>query len=402
MSFSAGWRPELSNWTFVGVGSSRARADVGLADDPRNRLSPVPAVRPARARAPVRARGPAAPPDRGWRGAAIAIQIGIVSIFPGDLGPLGEPLHILSYLFLGAFAWANRRIAGLPIIALGGLLNFICITVNGGVMPADPDALAAIGRSPTSDEFINSTALATPQARVPRRHHPDAGLVARQQRLQRRRPADPDGRLRAPARGLRVAARPAALPARRRWRWPEPVLRAALADAQQPALLRRPRAVVPRIGPRVRRAAAARVRPLRLRMGGRGGAAARPAAGGRARAAGRRARGPLGLAHVRAARRRHPLPRLPACCCSAASLGLMIGGAALAGVGTALFAPAALAGLPQLAPGDRRAGGDGPVRRARRPRAHARPGAGRRAAARAVDRRPAGAQRGLVRASAAC
>src|SRR5215207_9369610 len=36
------------------------------------------------------------------------------------------------------------------------------------------------------------------------------------------------------------------------------------------------------------------------------------------------------------------------------SLAPMIGGAALAGVGTALFAPAALAGLPQLAPGDRR------------------------------------------------
>jgi hypothetical protein len=30
-------------------------------------------------------------------------------------------------------------------------------------MPADPDALAAIGRSPTSDEFINSTALANPK-----------------------------------------------------------------------------------------------------------------------------------------------------------------------------------------------------------------------------------------------
>ena len=36
------------------------------------------------------------------------------------------------------------------------------------------------------------------------------------------------------------------------------------------------------------------------------------------------------------------------------SLGLLIGGAALAGVGTALFSPASLAGLPQLAPGDRR------------------------------------------------
>src|SRR5215203_4460558 len=65
--------------------------------------------------------------------AAIAIQIGIVSLFPGDLGPLGEPLHVL------------------------------CITVNGGVMPADPDALAAIGRSPASDEFINSTALEHPK-----------------------------------------------------------------------------------------------------------------------------------------------------------------------------------------------------------------------------------------------
>ena len=36
------------------------------------------------------------------------------------------------------------------------------------------------------------------------------------------------------------------------------------------------------------------------------------------------------------------------------SFELMIGGAALAGLGTALFGPAALAGLPRLAPGDRR------------------------------------------------
>ena len=96
-------------------------------------------------------------------GIAIAIQIGIVSIFPGSLGPLGEPLHVLSYLLLGAFAWFNRRIAGLPIVALGGALNFLCISVNGGVMPADPDALRAIGRSPGSDEFINSTALDHPK-----------------------------------------------------------------------------------------------------------------------------------------------------------------------------------------------------------------------------------------------
>ena len=41
------------------------------------------------------------------------------------------------------------------------------------------------------------------------------------------------------------------------------------------------------------------------------------------------------------------------------SLHMMIAGAALAGVGTALFAPSALAGLNQLAPGDRRPGAMG-------------------------------------------
>src|SRR5215210_9101686 len=70
----------------------------------------------------------------GLAGAAIALQIVIVSILPGHLGPFGEPLHVLSYLLLGAFAWANRRLTGLPVIALGGLLNFVAITANGGVM----------------------------------------------------------------------------------------------------------------------------------------------------------------------------------------------------------------------------------------------------------------------------
>ena len=102
--------------------------------------------------------------QRSWLAlAAIVVQVLIVSILPGDLGPWGEPLHVLSYLLLGAFAWANRRVAGVPIIALGGLSNFVCIMLNGGVMPADPDALAAIGRDPASDEFINSTVVEHPK-----------------------------------------------------------------------------------------------------------------------------------------------------------------------------------------------------------------------------------------------
>src|SRR3954466_9162344 len=43
------------------------------------------------------------------------------------------------------------------------------------------------------------------------------------------------------------------------------------------------------------------------------------------------------------------------------SLHIMIAGAALAGVGTALFAPAALAGVNQLAPGERRPPPEGGV-----------------------------------------
>lgn len=92
--------------------------------------------------------------------AAIAIQVVIVSVLPGSVGALGEPLHLLSYLLLGAFAWSNRRVAGVAIVALGGFLNFVVIVANGGVMPADPDALAAAGRSVTEGEFSNSAHVA--------------------------------------------------------------------------------------------------------------------------------------------------------------------------------------------------------------------------------------------------
>ena len=39
----------------------------------------------------------------------------------------------------------------------------LAITVNGGVMPADPDALAAAGKTVEAGEFINSTAVSDPK-----------------------------------------------------------------------------------------------------------------------------------------------------------------------------------------------------------------------------------------------
>jgi hypothetical protein len=97
--------------------------------------------------------------------AAIGIQVAIISVVPGPVesAGLGEPLHIVSYCLLAAFAWANRRVAGVPVIALGGFCNVLAITVNGGVMPADPDALAAAGKTTEAGEFINSAAVQDPK-----------------------------------------------------------------------------------------------------------------------------------------------------------------------------------------------------------------------------------------------
>jgi hypothetical protein len=76
----------------------------------------------------------------GWLAlAGIGVQILIISVLPGMPEALSEAVHLLSYALLGAFAWMNRRIPGVPVILLGGLLNFVAIAANGGVMPADPE-----------------------------------------------------------------------------------------------------------------------------------------------------------------------------------------------------------------------------------------------------------------------
>ena len=69
----------------------------------------------------------------------------IISILPGDAWGLSEEIHLATYFMLGAFLVANRHIPGLLVVALGGALNFAAIATNGGVMPADPDAIEAAG-----------------------------------------------------------------------------------------------------------------------------------------------------------------------------------------------------------------------------------------------------------------
>lgn len=94
---------------------------------------------------------------------AIAIQIVVISLLPGGDHTFHTTFHLLSYFLLGAFAWSNRKITGVPIIALGGLCNFLAIAANGGVMPADADAIASLAHSTAEGEFANSQILENPK-----------------------------------------------------------------------------------------------------------------------------------------------------------------------------------------------------------------------------------------------
>ena len=92
--------------------------------------------------------------------AGIGVQILIISVIPDRLEGLHEPIHMFSYALLGAFAWSNRRIPGVPVIMLGGALNFIAIAANGGVMPADPDLARHFAGA---EEFVNSGVMDNPR-----------------------------------------------------------------------------------------------------------------------------------------------------------------------------------------------------------------------------------------------
>lgn len=92
---------------------------------------------------------------------AVALQIGIISLFPGA-GALYDGLHVASYALVLAFLAANRRLPGLWIVGLGTTMNFVAISSNGGVMPATVQALSRAGRTIDPALFANSAAIPHP------------------------------------------------------------------------------------------------------------------------------------------------------------------------------------------------------------------------------------------------
>ena len=93
---------------------------------------------------------------------ALALQVVAISVVPTWPRAVLVSAHLVSYVMAGWFVWLNRRVSGLPIVALGGALNAVTIAVNGGTLPASRSALATAGIHPVAGDFNNSGVLAHP------------------------------------------------------------------------------------------------------------------------------------------------------------------------------------------------------------------------------------------------
>jgi hypothetical protein len=87
---------------------------------------------------------------------AFAIQVVLVTLAPAGHLTLHRIAHVATYGLAGACILRNLDLRFVWIVAVGGLLNFIAIAANSGVMPASAGALRAAGLDPTSGEFANS------------------------------------------------------------------------------------------------------------------------------------------------------------------------------------------------------------------------------------------------------
>lgn len=91
-------------------------------------------------------------------GLALATQIVVIEIFTRPQWLLGG-VHVSTYVAAGAFLWANRRVPGMVVLALGAASNGLAISLNGGTLPASAEALRRAGIDQRAHEFTNSGVL---------------------------------------------------------------------------------------------------------------------------------------------------------------------------------------------------------------------------------------------------
>lgn len=93
----------------------------------------------------------------------LGLQVLVISVVPEWPRALLEAVHMATYVLAAVFVWRNRRVPGVPVVALGGALNGITIALNGGVLPAAPAALRRAGIAHSPSEFINAGVLPHPK-----------------------------------------------------------------------------------------------------------------------------------------------------------------------------------------------------------------------------------------------
>jgi hypothetical protein len=95
--------------------------------------------------------------------AALADQIVVISVLPQSNATVLATAHVASYVAAGLWLVANRRLYGLWLIGLGGGLNGLVISLNGGTLPASASAVQEAGQAADPGQFTNSEVLAHPR-----------------------------------------------------------------------------------------------------------------------------------------------------------------------------------------------------------------------------------------------
>ncbi len=91
----------------------------------------------------------------------LLIQVALFSNqLDGDFGDAAPAVYIASNLLVFAMVLRNIRVPGMALAAVGAVSNLVAIIANGGCMPADPEAVAAVGLG--GPGYSNSCILTDP------------------------------------------------------------------------------------------------------------------------------------------------------------------------------------------------------------------------------------------------
>lgn len=103
-----------------------------------------------------------------WAPLAIAGLFAQVVLFAGPvaerIGAFGPALYVGSTVAVLVAVVRNIRLPGIALVVAGAVSNLLAIVANGGVMPASPEAVAALGLE-AGEGFSNSVVMTDPALR---------------------------------------------------------------------------------------------------------------------------------------------------------------------------------------------------------------------------------------------